>query len=214
MSKIKLKICGMKYANNILEIIPYQPDYLGFIFYEKSLRNYTDEEIIEIPETTKKVGVFVNESYDEIITKINKYQLNCVQLHGNETPEFCEKIKNNNNIEVIKAFSISESFDFKFLKPYKKSVDYFLFDTKGKLPGGNGIKFDWSLLDKYTLKVPFFLSGGIGLTNISSIKTFLQTGISKYCYAIDVNSRFENKPGVKNASKIKRLYKKLYENKI
>ncbi len=213
MSKLKVKICGMKYANNILEIIPFNPDYLGFIFYENSLRNYTENEIIAIPSSTKKVGVFVNAAYEEINSKIEHYQLDCVQLHGNESPDLCEKIKSN-HIEVIKAFSIHEDFDFASLNKYKNHVNYFLFDAKGKLPGGNGIIFDWTLLDKYTLNIPFFLSGGIGLTNVNSIKTFLQTGISKYCYAIDVNSRFENKPGVKNASKIKRLYKRLYENKI
>ena len=194
----KIKICGMKYSENILEVSQLLPDYLGFIFYEKSSR-FFDGEIPEISKSIKKVGVFVNATMEEIKFKIKKYDLDLIQLHGNETPEFCRNLKKE-SIEIIKVFSVDDDFDFQILEAYENVCDYFLFDTKGKLPGGNGITFNWQILEKYHSRKPFFLSGGIGLDEIEKIKN-----LNLPIYAIDVNSKFEIEAGLKNIEKLKRL---------
>lgn len=213
MVDIKLKICGMKYPENIQDISTLHPDYLGFIFWEKSQRKFDTNEILEVPSSIKKVAVFVDEEEEKIKSIVDYYTFDVVQLHGSETPEFCEVIKSY-GVDVIKAFSVDENFDFKQLTAYEPHIDYFLFDTKGRLPGGNGISFDWDLLSQYTLEKPFFLSGGIGLTSVDAIKSFLSTENAKFCHGIDVNSRFEKKKGFKNYSKLKRLKRRLYENEI
>ena len=200
----------MKETENITEISALQPDYLGFIFWEKSKRNMTLATIPELPETTKKVGVFVDASIQEITAKINQYQLDVIQLHGNESVIFCRNVKKL-GVEVIKVFSMNSNFNFSLVKEYVLAVDYFLFDTKGKLPGGNGITFDWNVLENYHFNVPYFLSGGIGTTEIDGIKEFLKSPAAKKCYAIDVNSRFEKKPGIKNKIKLQKFKKLLYE---
>ena len=210
MKNVKLKICGMKEIENITEISALQPDYLGFIFWEKSKRNMTLDAIPELPETIKKVGVFVDASIQEIAAKINQYQLDVIQLHGNESVIFCRNVKKL-GVEVIKVFSMNSNFNFSLVKEYVLAVDYFLFDTKGKLPGGNGITFDWNVLENYHFNVPYFLSGGIGTTEIDGLKEFLKSPAAKKCYAIDVNSRFEKKPGIKNIIKLQKFKKLLYE---
>lgn len=198
---MKLKVCGMKYPDNIISVANLQPDYLGFIFYEKSAR-YFEGEIPEISNNIKKTGVFVNADSKEVITKIKKHQLQAIQLHGNESPEYCKKL-NTENIEIIKVFSIKDNFNFDTLKPYESVCDYYLFDTKGKLPGGNGYTFNWNVLKKYSSTKSYFLSGGIGLNEIENIKSFIKSDESKYCYAIDVNSKFETEPGMKNIELLK-----------
>jgi len=187
----------MKYPENILEVGALLPDYMGFIFWEKSAR-YFDGEMPELPKSIRKVGVFVNPSVDEIVEKINTYDLQAVQLHGQESVEFCESLKKNipNLIDIIKVFSILDTFDFAELKPFEKVCDFFLFDTKGKLPGGNGTTFDWKVLENYPSTKPFFLSGGIGIAELDSINELLKTNLP--IYAIDVNSKFEIEPGLKN----------------
>jgi phosphoribosylanthranilate isomerase len=204
---MKLKICGMKYPDNILDVSQLLPDYLGFIFYEKSAR-FFDGDIPEIPKSIQKVGVFVNATLEGIISKIKKHGLNTIQLHGNENVNFCQSLKKE-GIEIIKVFSIDDDFDFDILKPFEAVCDYFLFDTKGKLPGGNGITFNWQILKNYNSRKPFFLSGGIGIEEIEKIKT-LQLPI----HAIDVNSKFEIKPGLKNINLVRTARElSLVENK-
>ena len=188
---MKLKICGMKYPKNILEVSQLLPDYLGFIFFEKSSR-FFDGKIPLIPESIKKVGVFVNATYEEVISKIKKYKLDLIQLHGNESPEFCLKFKDF-EIKIIKVFSVDDDFNFQIIEKYEPVCDYFLFDTKGQLHGGNGVTFNWQILEKYKSKKPLFLSGGIGIGEISKIKT-----LNLPIFAIDVNSKFETEPGLKN----------------
>jgi len=199
---VGIKICGMKYTKNILEVGSLLPDYMGFIFWEKSAR-YFDGEMPNLPKSIKKVGVFVNASLEEILEKIEKYDLQAIQLHGHESVEFCEILKKNipNLIDVIKVFSILDTFDFAELKPFEKVCDYFLFDTKGKLPGGNGTTFDWKVLENYSSTKPFFLSGGIGLEEMDAVNEILKTNLS--VYAIDVNSKFEIEPGFKNIELLK-----------
>ena len=211
----------MKYEENILEVAGLEPDYLGFIFYEKSPRNF-DGDIPQLPESIKKVGVFVDAPLNQIVVNVCKYNLDVVQLHGNETPEYCSSLKEielsklvgNEEIEsnfepyrfkTIKVFSIKDHFDFDELKPYEGIVDAFLFDTKGKEKGGNGYTFDWSVLKDYPSTTPFILSGGIGVDEVTSLLSFLDKPASKYLYGIDVNSKFEDQPGLKNIEKLQQF---------
>lgn len=191
----------MKYPDNILEVGSLLPDYMGFIFWEKSAR-YFDGVIPELPKSIKKVGVFVNENTEVILAKAQKYDLQAIQLHGHESAEFCLHLKSelDSKIEMIKVFSVDDDFDFELLKPFEAVCDYFLFDTKGKLPGGNGTTFDWKVLEKYPSSKPFFLSGGIGIDELEAVKEILKTNLP--IYALDVNSKFEIQPGLKNIEKL------------
>ena len=201
---MKIKICGMKYKENIESVADLEPDYLGFIFYEKSKRHFKGE-MPRLPEHIKKIGVFVNEKEAVINEMIQRYNLDGVQLHGDESISFCKELNLSNkpNFEIIKAFAVSEDFNFKNLEQYIPFCDYFLFDTKGKERGGNGTLFDWKILENYALDKPFFLSGGIGLAEVDRVNAFLQSPLSDYCYAIDVNSRFETEPGKKKINELK-----------
>ncbi|WP_299683019.1 phosphoribosylanthranilate isomerase [uncultured Dokdonia sp.] len=189
----------MKY--NTQEVAALQPDYLGFIFYEKSPRNF-DGEIQMLPNGIKKVGVFVDASIAFAKAQIEKYNLDIIQLHGNESPEYIQELKNviSSAVEIWKVFSIKDTFNFERLTPYEGLVNAFLFDTKGKAKGGNGYTFDWSVLKKYTSETPFVLSGGIGLEEIDNIKEILGTNLP--ILALDVNSKFEDKPGLKNIEQL------------
>ena len=204
---MKLKICGMKYQENILDVAALSPDYMGFIFYENSPRSI-DTYIPDIPKSIKKVGVFVNESLENVKKKAAQYNLNTVQLHGHEAPEFCRKLKSE-GLEIIKVFSIRNEFDFSRLSAYEPFIDFFLFDTKGPNPGGNGFCFDWNVLRDYDARKPYFLSGGIGVEQLESLKKFKNSTAAKQCYAIDINSKFELKPGLKDDIKLKNFIKQL-----
>ncbi|WP_297796068.1 phosphoribosylanthranilate isomerase [uncultured Eudoraea sp.] len=213
---MKLKICGMR--NNIEEVAELQPDYLGFIFWKPS-RRFFQGDIPGLPKTIGKIGVFVDATVNEIIQQAKIHDLNFLQLHGSESPAFCEKLNEqlqiqNLSAEIIKVFSILDSFDFTQLNAYEKSVDYFLFDTKGKLPGGNGYQFNWETLKGYPSKKPYFLSGGIGLEEVEELLIFLQKEESKLCHAIDVNSKFELSPGLKDIGKLKEFKNRLYETNL
>jgi phosphoribosylanthranilate isomerase len=205
---MKLKICGMKYPDNILEVGSLLPDYMGFIFWQKSAR-YFDGEMPELPKSIKKTGVFVNESIPVIEEKTAKYDLQAIQLHGQESVAFCTELKTKfgTAVEIIKVFSADENFDFSVLKPYESVCDYFLFDTKGKLPGGNGTTFDWRILENYPSTKPFFLSGGIGIEELDSINEILKTNLP--LYAIDINSKFEIEPGLKNINLVVGIIREL-----
>jgi phosphoribosylanthranilate isomerase len=201
---MKVKICGMKYPDNILEVSSLLPDYMGFIFWEKSSR-YFDGTIPTLPGSIKKVGVFVNETLPIIIQKVLKHDLQVVQLHGKESVDFCQELRSQlpKGIEIIKVFSIQDEFYFSVLKPFEEFCDYFLFDTKGKLPGGNGTTFDWTVLKKYPSTKPFFLSGGIGLEELEAVQEITKTNLP--VYAIDVNSKFEIEPGLKKINDVRIL---------
>ncbi len=199
---MKLKVCGMKYPENILEVSKSLSDFMGFIFWEQSSR-YFEGDIPQLPKTIKKVGVFVNEDLEKVMSIIKKHQLDVVQLHGNESVDYCKKLKKQ-HVEIIKVFSIADNFDFDILIEFELFADYFLFDTKGKLPGGNGVPFDWKILQNYNSKIPLFLSGGIGIEDIKNIKN-----LNLPIFGIDVNSRFETQPGLKNIELIRQLKSKL-----
>lgn len=200
---MKLKICGLKYSDNIMEIVKYSPDYLGFIFYENSKRFVGQEldrvVLNSIDSGIKKVGVFVNATEEVVLQKVNEYNLDFVQLHGDESPAFCKQI--NKDVKIIKAFGVNGEFDFMKLNEFKSSIEYFLFDTKTPEHGGSGKQFNWNILEKYDNEIPFFLSGGIDITDIDSILQLNKLNI----HAIDVNSKFEIEPGLKSIIKIKKL---------
>lgn len=198
---MKIKVCGMKHAANIADVANLRPDYLGFIFYPKSPRFISEvsaELIKYVPADIKTVGVFVNEGIGELKLKIAKHQLKTVQLHGIESTDYCAELKNL-GIEIIKAFGVHPDFDFKQLEAYAPLVDYFLFDTQTPAHGGSGKVFDWKLLENYHLDKSYFLSGGIGLEHAQQIKAIPDPRL----YAIDVNSKFELEPGLKDVEKLK-----------
>lgn len=187
---IKLKICGMRDTANIKAVAELRPDYMGFIFYEKSPR-YVGNEFAILDLRLNSVGVFVNESTEKILSK----GLKIVQLHGDETPEQCDELRKH--VKVIKAFSIDDDFDFETTKKY--NADYFLFDTKGKYYGGNAKTFNWDKLKEYDQRIPFFLSGGLNADNLKDISILKGMNL----HAIDLNSGVEDSPGLKNIEKIK-----------
>ncbi|GLB50914.1 N-(5'-phosphoribosyl)anthranilate isomerase [Neptunitalea sp. Y10] len=195
----------MRDNDNILELSKLNPDYMGFIFYDKSSR-YVTQTTPTLPDSIMKTGVFVNSPVEFIIDRIDTHQLRAIQLHGNESVEFCKYLKTVlHNTQIIKVFSIKDDFDFTKLTAYEPYVDYFLFDTKGKLPGGNGYTFDWSVLKNYNATKPYFLSGGIGIESLLNLKDFFNLPASEKCIAIDVNSKFETAPGLKNIELLKKF---------
>lgn len=200
--KPKIKVCGMKYTSNIQELIELSPDYMGFIFYPKSPRYIGDEIAPEwmdnLPDHIKKVGVFVNSTMTDLEKKAKAYRLDYIQLHGTETPEEC-KILKEKGYKIIKAFGVDESFDFVSCRSYKPFVEYFLFDTKSSSYGGSGKAFNWQLLENYPCKIPFFLSGGISGENMYELNKIAHP----YLHAIDLNSKFEKKPGLKDIHQLK-----------
>lgn len=205
-TKIRLKICGLRSPENAGIVLPFHPDYIGFIFYKKSPRYVGDDHRwirhLDLEGSVQKVGVFVNEPVEKIEEICRQTGINIVQLHGREKPENCAKLREK-DFQVIKVFPVSDNFSFDVIEEYTASVDYFLFDASGKYLGGNGIPFDWSLLEKYPLQVPFFLSGGIGPENIGNVY-FLD---HPELFAVDVNSRLESGPGIKDAGLLKEFMK-------
>jgi phosphoribosylanthranilate isomerase len=208
---MKIKICGMKVPSNIAEIAALKPDYMGFIFYEKSPRSVINENIAEfvkqIPETITKTGVFVNESVATILKICEAYDLNSIQLHGNETIQDCMELKKS-NLEIIKAFQLHTDFDFNSLNPYVEHCHHFLFDTASQNYGGTGAAFDWQILEKYTQQKTFFLSGGIGLDNIEEALKLKH----KMLVGLDINSQIEEYTGFKSVTKTNTLINKIKTN--
>ena len=193
----------MKYPDNIRQLVELKPDFIGFIFYEKSKRfvnNDLDIKSVKFPESIKKAGVFVNPTIEGVLEKVKTFKLDFIQLHGDESPEFCLGLKPS-GIKITKAFQVDEAFDFFLLKQYETVCDYYLFDTKTKLYGGSGEKFNWQILKKYNNKKPFFLSGGIDLEDAEEIKKLESLNI----FAIDINSKFETQPGRKDIKKVKKF---------
>ena len=202
MKELKLKVCGMKYPDNIQELIALKPDFIGFIFYPKSPRyvnEMDDDFIMRIPISIHKVGVFVNESLEKILELSNKYGLEYIQLHGDEDLAFANALKER-GLKIIKVFRVMDTIPF-FAKNYEGIADYFLFDTASVNYGGSGRHFDWNILRNYNLQVPFLLSGGVQLEDIPKIK---EMDIEQLV-GVDVNSRFEVEPALKNIEMLKNL---------
>ncbi|WP_226064934.1 phosphoribosylanthranilate isomerase [Kaistella polysaccharea] len=200
----KLKVCGLTKLDQIEELVSLKADFLGFIFYEKSPRYVLDSldlEEIKAIKHSGKVGVFVNESLEQIIEISEKAGLNFIQLHGDESDEFISEVREqlNPEIKIIKVFRIGtelENLKFK-IQNLKSEVDYFLFDTDSKAFGGTGKSFDWQVLNELEITKPYFLSGGISEENIENINLLKQKP-----FALDINSKFEIEPGNKNIAKI------------
>lgn len=202
MKELKLKVCGMKDPGNIKGLIDIKPDFMGFIFYPKSPRyaGDIDEDILmRIPLSIHKVGVFVNASLDEIIDRVNEYGLEYVQLHGDEDLTFAKKLKDR-GVKIFKVFRVMDTIPY-VSKQYQGVADYFLFDTASINYGGSGRHFDWNILRNYNLSTPFLLSGGVQLEDMEKIKAI----DIEQLVGVDVNSRFELEPGLKDLEKLKLL---------
>ena len=211
MKELKIKVCGMRYPENILVVADALPDFMGFIFYPKSKRfvgtDFSIDTLETIPESVDKVGVFVDELPEKVIEICQDLNLQIAQLHGGESPEYCRQIQSS-GLTVFKAFSVDEQFFFERLKAYSGFCDYFLFDTKGHLPGGTGQKFNWQLLENYKGEIPFFLSGGIGPDDLEAIRHFSHP---RWC-GIDINSGFELAPALKDVEKVNQFIFKIRNN--
>jgi phosphoribosylanthranilate isomerase len=201
---MKIKVCGMKYPQNIKDVLNIGIDWMGFIFYPESKRYFKGDLSGIDFKNTYKTGVFVDETIDNIEAIAHRYDLNYIQLHGNETPGFCRELKQK-SYRIIKVFKVNDTFDFKQCEAYLPYSDLFLFDTKGKLPGGNGFSFNWSVLQNYTFDKPFLLSGGIDLSLLPSIIDFKHPK----CIGVDVNSGFETAPGLKDTRQLKQFVNKI-----
>jgi phosphoribosylanthranilate isomerase len=209
--KIKLKICGMRDAENIMQVAALSPDYMGFIFYPKSPRYVGEDFKIPalFPTNIIRVGVFVNESTKVMLQLAKLHKLDFLQLHGSESVQQCKELRNN-NIKIIKVLSIDEQTDLELTKLYSAAVDYMLFDTKGKFYGGNAETFRWQRLEQYDQHLPFFLSGGLTPENIKGLTALNNMNL----YAIDVNSGAEISPGLKDIQKIEKIKDSLKTLKI
>ena len=199
---MQLKICGMRECDNVSEVAALKPDYMGFIFYPESSR-FVGDIAYDIISSVKKQGiepvaVFVNASIETMIQTRMLYGFTHVQLHGDESPDTCEALMAK-GLKVIKAFRVSDSSDMKKTAAYENCCNYFLFDTKTAFFGGSGRHFDWNLLKSYSGTKPFFLSGGIGMDDVEQVKTFYHPML----LGIDLNSRFETKPAVKDVGLLK-----------
>ena len=201
MNYTLIKVCGMRDAENIREVEALGVDMMGFIFWPKSSRHVSKCPNY-LPQKAKRVGVFVNEDIEEVKHIAKEFALDFIQLHGSESPEY---VKQLSDWKVIKAFNIAAKEDFEATKPYNGTVDYFLFDTKGKSVGGNGEKFDWSVLANYVGETPFLLSGGIGPDDAERVKAFHHPK----CIGIDLNSRFELSPALKDINKLREFIKEI-----
>lgn len=196
---LSLKVCGMREAENIRELEGVRPDFMGMIFYDQSPRDASGTIIDNtLGSGMKKVGVFVNPELEEVLEKVESYNLDYVQLHGDESVSLVQTLKKE-GISVIKVFRISDKLPVSEMEPFTQFVDYFLFDTRTKLFGGSGKKFDWNLLKEYPFEIPYFLSGGIGPEDLKQIKSMDLPGL----FAIDINSQVELSPGKKDIKKIK-----------
>ena len=196
---MKFKVCGLFNDKNIEQVAELNPDYIGHIFWEKSVR-YVKTKTPNLKSEIKKTGVFFNSKIDDVFNRINENNLACVQLHGDESPQYCKNIMDSGT-QVIKSFRIDDDFDFSVLKNYENYCDLFLFDSKSELPGGTGKSFNWENLKKYKLKKEFFISGGIGLHSIESLIDLFKMDLP--IYGVDVNSKFEDEKYLKKTDELK-----------
>jgi phosphoribosylanthranilate isomerase len=205
---VDIKICGMTDPANIAEVIKFPVDFLGFIFHKPSPRyvGHLSPKVLKIiPERILKTGVFVDSGLDFVLEKAELYGLDAIQLHGGETPAFCEAVSDSGYL-VIKAFPVGGREDLCNCGRYEGFCDYFLFDTKTSFPGGSGKKFDRSVLFPYDFRVPYFLSGGIGEEDFvgDGLKRFGDD--NPFFFGVDLNSRFEKSAGIKDLEKLKAVF--------
>jgi phosphoribosylanthranilate isomerase len=209
---LRIKVCGMTQLDQLRTLDEIGVAFAGMIFYHKSarfaLKTLNGEEVKKAKLKAYKVGVFVNAGYEEIMTQVDHFGLDLVQLHGDETPRFCEQI--SSYIQTIKAFRLGEDDNIPWkIREFKDCCDMFLFDTMGVGYGGTGKKFNWSQLSGLNIKKPFFLSGGIEPDDVQAIQQFVQDPVAKDLFALDINSKFEISPGVKDMLKVREFYNEL-----
>ncbi len=204
-----IKVCGMKEEQNIMQLSELPIQYIGHIFYSKSARYAADILNLKLPSNIKKTGVFVNSDLKEITDLIDKLSLGAIQLHGEERAELAESLKTK-GVEVIKAFGIDENFNWQQLDPFINIVDYFLFDTKSSAYGGTGKTFNWEKLHEYPYNVPYFLSGGLSTDNLNEALKFDDDRL----VGLDLNSKFETEPGIKDIEKLKLALKTIRNEQI
>src|SRR6185437_10439167 len=205
---MRVKVCGMTEIEQVKQLDAMGVDFAGFIFYPKSpryvARHLTGEQVRKARLRIGKVGVFVNATYDEVMRQVDDYGLDMVQLHGDETPRFCEQLASY--ITVVKVFRLSENDPVDWLiRPYQESCDMFLFDTEGVGYGGTGKKFNWDMLKPAAIDKLFFLSGGIEPGDVTRLEAFEREPVARKLFAIDNNSKFEMSPGIKDLKKIKTM---------
>jgi len=204
---MRVKVCGMTQLEQVDELADAGATFAGFIFYPKSPRyvfKHMTTTQIRKENNINKVGVFVNATIEEVLHMVDECRLHMVQLHGDESPKYCEKIADY--VSVVKAFRLSDNDSVQWsIKPYMDVCDMFMFDTMGAGYGGTGKKFDWSILSGQTIGKPFFLSGGIEEDDAEKLKAFSQDPVAKALFAIDINSRFEISPGIKDMKKVKQF---------
>jgi phosphoribosylanthranilate isomerase len=205
---MKIKVCGMRDPQNIDDLSKLKIDFVGFIFYPKSKRYFDSEVRISTPKNIRRVGVFVNEDIDQVVNKAKKHDLNYLQLHGGEGLKYCEELKKETGLKIIKVFSVDESFDFEETEKFEEVSDLFLFDTQTKDYGGSGKKFDWTILKKYQGKTKFFLSGGITSEDVEEITKIRHHSF----YGVDINSGFETDYAFKDIPKVKEFVNEIEEN--
>lgn len=196
----------MRDSLNLQDVSALLPDYMGFIFYKKSPRYVGADFMIpnDFPAMVSRVGVFVNESLPVVIDKVKQHALDLVQLHGDESVEFCKQL-NHEGISVIKVFRVDDEFDFSITRHFDEVAEYFLFDTKGTNFGGNAQRFNWNLLKQYDQSIPFFLSGGIDLSSIDEVLQLKNLNM----HAVDINSGVEQAPAMKDVEKVSAIINKL-----
>jgi phosphoribosylanthranilate isomerase len=204
---MRVKVCGMTQLEQVVKLEEIGVSFAGFIFYPKSprfvLRHLTTAQIKK-ENKINKVGVFVNASTDHVLQMVDECRLHMVQLHGDESPKYCEKIADY--ISVVKAFRLSDNDHIEWMiKPYMNVCDMFLFDTEGAGYGGTGKKFNWDTLEGSTIGKPFFLSGGIQPDDTQKLKTFAQVPVANALFAVDINSKFEKSTGVKYMEKVRNI---------
>ena len=209
---MRIKVCGMTLPEQVMALDAMGVDFAGFIFYPKSPRfvgnKITAEKMRKIKGHIAKVGVFVNEPYDDMMRTVEEYRLDMVQLHGDETPFFCEKVANY--VTVVKAFRLSDNDPIDWIvRPYHDSTDMYMFDTMGAGYGGTGKKFDWNELKAASIDKLYFLSGGIEPGDEENIKAFMDEPVAQKLFSIDINSKFEIAPGVKDVKKVKQFVEQL-----
>jgi phosphoribosylanthranilate isomerase len=208
----RIKVCGMTLPEQVNALDEMGVDIAGFIFYDKSprfMRNkISAEKMRKIGGRIAKVGVFVNEDYEKLMKTVEEYRLDMVQLHGDESERFCEKVANY--VTTIKAFRLSENDPIEWMiRPFHEGSDMYMFDTLGSGYGGTGKKFNWSLLNGVKINKLFFLSGGIEPGDEKKLMEFMALEAAKKLFAIDINSRFEVTAGVKDIAKIKSFVQNL-----
>lgn len=229
MDKVIVKVCGMRDGENIRQVAELGVDWIGMIFWAKSPRNVTmipthagiipDRADVQCSTSNvqwKRVGVFVDEMAQNVVTRVVNFKLDMVQLHGHETPTLIRNLRRTLDpdikpgIQFIKAISVSGRDDIATYRDYEDCVDYFLFDTQCKSVGGSGKQFDWSVLDAYDGDKPFLLSGGIGPDDAERVKAFRHPK----CIGIDLNSRFETEPGMKDIAALRSFLSQLSQDSL